>query len=87
MKREIEAAFLRGATGQQLARAAYPAICLDLAETLQRRYPDEWSQALVALRNYPRPLAVLFNSPTPAAEKLRKRATAAGLESPQESKR
>jgi len=82
MKPEIEVSLAPGSTARQQARAAYLAICLDLAETLRQQHPDQWSQALAALNNYPGLLRALFDSPTPAAAKLRTRATAAGLKKP-----
>jgi len=82
MKPEIESSLAPGSTPKQQARAAYLAICLDLAETLRQQHPDQWAQALAALNNYPGLLRVLFDSPAPAAVKLRSRATAAGLKKP-----
>jgi hypothetical protein len=82
MKPEIESSLTPGSTPRRQARAAYLAICLDLAKTLRKQHPDQWSQALTALNNHPGLLKALFNSPAPAAAKLRSRATAAGLKKP-----
>lgn len=79
LRPEIEAA-LAGSSAQQQARAAYLAICLDLAGPLRRGQPDRWSQAVAALRQYPGLLDALWESPTPAAAKLRERAKAAGVD-------
>ena len=66
-----------------LARAAYLAICLDLARNLQSHYPSQWSQALAALNQYPKVVQVLFyESPVSEGDLLRTRALAAGLEKP-----
>ena len=80
MKQQIEAGFVEGATIEQQARAAYLAICLDLAESLRSRDSDRWMQMLKALEQYPKLLDVLFRqSPGPAGDKLRAAAVAAGL--------
>jgi hypothetical protein len=68
-----------------LARAAYLAICLDLAADLQPELPDRWSRAVQALNAQQNILQVLFHqSPTPRGEQLRARAIAAGLDGPAE---
>jgi len=81
LKAEIESG-IAGATEQQ-ARAAYLAICLDLAQGLRAKHPEQWARALAALNGYPKVVQVLFfQSPMPAGDKLRARAVAAGLEKP-----
>ncbi len=80
LKPEIETAFSPDTPALQQARAAYLAICLDLTEPLRRRHPDQWSQAVAALLQYPKLLHALRKSPTPAAARLRERAQAAGIE-------
>jgi hypothetical protein len=83
MKPQIEAGFAEGATVQEQARAAYLAVCLDLADSLRSRDPDKWKQMLAALEQYPQLLDVLFhNSPGPAGDRLRAAAVAAGLKEP-----
>jgi hypothetical protein len=83
-KAAIEAGIVRGQTGQQKARAAYEAICLDLAPLLRRQYPGPWAAAIEALYGYPKVVSVLFfESPIPAGDKLRQRALAAGLKPPE----
>ncbi len=86
MKPEIEVSLAPGSTPQQQPRAAYLAICLDLAETLHQRHPDQWSRALAALNNYTGLLRALFDSPAPAAAKLRTRAAAVGVKKPKKPK-
>lgn len=82
MSAEIEDGIAHGTSVQQ-ARAAYVAICLDLAPALRRKYPEQWPKALAALNGYPRLVQVLFyQSPIPTGEKLREKALAAGLEKP-----
>ena len=83
LKPQIKAGFTDGATVRQRARAAYLAICLDLADELRSKNSDEWSKVLTALEEYPELLDALFNkSPGPAGDKLRAAAIAAGLKKP-----
>jgi hypothetical protein len=71
------------ANAQARARAAYLAICLDLAPELKQKYPKEWAQALGALQEYPRVIQVMFyEAPFPAGEAIRKKALEAGLKKP-----
>ncbi|OHB68419.1 MAG: hypothetical protein A2Y77_15200 [Planctomycetes bacterium RBG_13_62_9] len=68
---------------QQLARAAYYAICLDLAPSIRQEYPQRWSDALTALGGYENVVQAIFHhSPTPLGDALRKKARAAGLQEP-----
>lgn len=83
MRTEIEEGVLRGNSPQQRARAAYLAICLDLAEPLRQKHPEPWAKALTALDAFPKVAQVLFfESPTPAGDTLRRRALAAGWQKP-----
>ena len=83
MKSEITNGITGEGTPQDRARAAYLAICLDLAPVFQKGHPGEWGKALAALNNYPKLLQVLFfESPIPAGDKMRKKAIAAGLKEP-----
>jgi hypothetical protein len=79
MKSEVEEGILRGASEQQRARAAYVAICLDLASFYQQEHTKQWNNALGALGQFPRILKDLKSSTTPAAAILRQKAKAAGL--------
>jgi hypothetical protein len=71
---------------QDRARAAYLAICLDLADELAAESPGEWQGALEALRGYPRVLGNLYDREpgTPGQRALQARARGAGLEPPAE---
>ncbi|MBC8468823.1 MAG: ADP-ribosylglycohydrolase family protein [Planctomycetes bacterium] len=70
---------------QKLAFAAYSAICLDLAQSLNENYPKQWSKALVALNKYPKVVQVLFfHSPFTEGDLLRKKALTAGLKKPEQ---
>jgi hypothetical protein len=65
------------------ARAAYYAICLDLAGSIRESHPEAWSNALRALDGYPNVIQALFHhSPTPQGDLLREKAIAAGLQPP-----
>ena len=85
MKSKIERIVTTQSDDQELAFAAYSAICLDLAPTLKQNYPQQWSKALEALNHYPKVVQVLFfHSPFPAGERLRRKATEAGLKKPEQ---
>jgi hypothetical protein len=87
MKSEIEAGIASTRTSKEKARAAYLAICLNLSEPLSEKYPDQWMKALDALNNYWKLVQVLYyHSPVPAGDKLRAKATAAGLKKPAKKK-
>lgn len=84
MKSEIEEAIIEGSDDRKIARAAYLAICLDLAQTLKEKHPKQWDKALEAINHYPKVVQVLFfHSPFPAGEQFRKKAVAAGLKKPE----
>ncbi len=55
------------------------AICLDMANDFEKKYPDRWADALDVLARQKTVMDVLSKSPTPAAEILRKKAAARGL--------
>jgi hypothetical protein len=83
MKEEIEKAIVSGASSQERARAAYLAICFDLAPGLRAQYPEKWAAAVEALAGYPNVMQALFyQAPTPEGERLREKALAAGLRKP-----
>jgi len=83
-KKEIEQSIAKG-NPDGLARAAYLAICLDLAQDLRRSHPGQWARALAALQSRPKVMQVLFyESPIPAGEALRAKAVAAGLARPEQ---
>lgn len=85
MKSKLKKTIVNGGDDQELAFAAYSAICLDLAQTFKRKYPEKWDNAVGALIRYPKVVQVLFfHSPFPAGERLRQKAIAAGLSEPAE---
>jgi len=49
---DIKAGILNSQNKQAQARAAYLAICLDLASTYQQQHPEEWTTATAALSGY-----------------------------------
>jgi hypothetical protein len=84
LKPEIEHGILRGASDQQRARAAYAAICLDLAQSLREQNAREWADAIEALQRHRKVVGVLFfEAETSAGDQLRQRALVAGLKKPE----
>lgn len=75
---------IRNAAGDRAsARAAYLAICLDLAPGLKEMYPAQWAAAVNSLGKYPRVLQALFyEAPLPAGDRIREKALAAGVQTP-----
>ena len=65
-----------------LARNAYMAVCLDLADECKQAHPAGWTRALAALQRQTALLNVLYASATPAAARLRQRMENAGLSRP-----
>jgi len=88
LRPEIESEIAAGDDEQTLARAAYLAICLDLASDLKQRDPERWAKAVAALEGYPKVLQALFHySDIPGAEPLRRKMIAAGVKPPREKQR
>jgi ADP-ribosylglycohydrolase len=84
---EVERAVARGAENRELARAAYLAICLDLAPALQKSDAERWGKAAAALAGYPGVVEAMFRqSAIPAGERIRERAVAAGVRAPAPAK-
>ena len=81
LEEQILAGVVKGVSTQQRARAAYLAICLDMAPRLADDYPDAWRTAIAALNSQQKLVTYLLsNRPDTAAHKqLKKRASAAGL--------
>lgn len=83
---EIERGIAKGGAKQDRARAAYLAICLDFAPELRTKYPQQWTEAVRSLSEYPRVLQVMFfDAQFPAGDAIRKKAEAAGLNKPAQS--
>ncbi len=78
LRPEIESAL--GGPGQ--ARAAYLAICLDLAAEMRQKHGAQWTKALAALNSHSNVMQVLFFPRVPAGVALREKALAAGLQPP-----
>jgi hypothetical protein len=84
-KSTIKATIVSEKDTRKLAHAAYSAICLDLAKTLNQNYPEQWNKALDALNKYPKVVQVLFfQSPFSEGDQLRKKALTAGLKKPKQ---
>jgi hypothetical protein len=87
LRGHIEKGMASGANASEQARAAYLAICLDFAAMMKERHPHQWSQALRALTNFHRVMQVIFyEAPFPAGEAIRRKALAAGMETPAQIK-
>jgi len=83
LKSEIERDVAHGEPSR-LARAAYLAICLDLAPELKHKYPERWTKAVGALSGYSRLMqAIFYDSPIPAGDVVRAKAVAAGARKPE----
>jgi hypothetical protein len=79
----VKAGISASHSAAEQARAAYLAICLDLAPELKQQYPDRWAQAAEALNGYPKVLQVIFyEAPFPAGDSIREKALAAGIRKP-----
>jgi ADP-ribosylglycohydrolase len=62
-------------------RAAYLAICLDLADTMKQQHPQEWKDALQQLQKNAI-VKELFSAPRPMGPLFQKKALDAGLHKP-----
>ena len=83
LKDEITRGITRPASNQESARAAYYAICLDIAPPLRQEHPRQWSDAVAALSRCGNIVQAIFHhSPTPLGDTLRQKALAAGLQRP-----
>jgi hypothetical protein len=79
----VKAGISAGHSAEERARAAYLAICLDLAPELKQQYPDQWAAAAEALNGYPKVLQVIFyEAPFPAGDSIREKALVAGIRKP-----
>ncbi len=84
----VRQAIAGSAQQQELARAAYLAICLGLAPSLRQQQPEKWAGAIAALGQYPKLVQAIFNhAPVPMGEVLREKALAAGLAKPAKSQK
>ncbi len=80
---QINEAIGHPASREHAARAAYLAICLDLAPSIRQERRQLWSDALAALNSYENVVQAIFRqSPTPLGDRLREKALAAGLQTP-----
>jgi hypothetical protein len=87
MGTKIEKIIAEGGSDQELARSAYIAICIDLAEKLKSEYPANWEKALSALTSYWRVMQnIFYDDEVPRVIPLREKALAAGLKKPKEQR-
>jgi hypothetical protein len=83
LRGEIEKGIAGDGSLREKARAAYLAICLDLAPELKEKYAAQWTAAVATLRGYPRVLqAMFYEAPFPAGDRIRAQAIAAGVQKP-----
>ena len=88
LSEEIETSILQAESHEAMARAAYLAVCLDLAPTIHQQHPKAWRQALAALTRHENVLqALYYQSDVPGGPALRAKASEAGLQKPKEKKR
>jgi len=84
---EIEKVLKDETAPREKAKAAYLAICLDLADSLRREHPAAWAAGLEALNlHWNIVQALYYQAPFPAGDRLREKATAAGLRKPAEKR-
>jgi hypothetical protein len=81
LRQEILAGIQENADAQKRARAAYLAICLDLAPVLAKEHPAAWRNAAAALNEYQPLVEYLFSAQpgTAGHSQLKKRAASAGI--------
>jgi hypothetical protein len=86
LEASIETGIANATAAPESARAAYLAICLDLASELNRKHPDRWPAAVTALNGYLKLLQVIFyEAPIPAGQSLAEKAIAAGVRRPEKT--
>ncbi len=87
LRADIESGILRPKDDQHRARAAYLAICLDMAGDMQKAHADEWRMAVESLIGHWKVVQNIYFAPdTPTAKALKTRATAAGLKKPEKER-
>jgi hypothetical protein len=80
----IEKAVATSEDAREKARAAYLAICLDMAPELKGKYPRQWESCVRDLSAYRNVLQVIFyEAPFPSGDRIRRNALAAGLNRPE----
>ena len=79
LRPQIEKDLAGNATNR--ARAAYLAICLDLADTMKEQHPQEWKDALAQLQKNAI-VKELFAAPRPMGPVFQQKALKAGLQKP-----
>jgi len=80
---QVKEAVARSQDKQELARAAYVAICLDMSEQIRKDQPHRWAEAINALAGQRRFVEnIYYDANIPGSLELRKKAAAAGLDKP-----
>ncbi len=87
LQSQIEQAIIKPQSQEDQARAVYLAVCLDLAQTMSEKYPDQWDQSVEVFNNAWKLKHVLFfdGNDFPSIIKLRDRFYQAGIK-PEEEK-
>lgn len=86
-KSEINTGLLVSKDSKEQARAAYMAICLDIANEYQTNHANQWQEALNALNQHWNVVqAIYYQAGFPAGDELRTKANSAGLNKPAEKK-
>lgn len=78
---QISNHLLKG-TKEQRAQAAYMAVCLDLDQALNKKYPKEWEQARYELSGYWRVMNNIFFGDFISLGKLKEKFIKAGFKTP-----
>jgi hypothetical protein len=77
----------RGADARARARAAYMAVCLDMADQARREHPAQWQAALSDLADHWRVVQnIYYMADTPGGLRLREKAAKAGVVKPARQK-
>ena len=77
--------FISNGSREEKARAAYMAVCFDLAADLNKKYPRQWKEACLALSGYWKIMAVIFQDsdrPFNGLARMGEKFKAAGFKSP-----
>ncbi|MEX1239827.1 MAG: ADP-ribosylglycohydrolase family protein [Cyclobacteriaceae bacterium] len=87
LKEELERSFVKdllSGTRENMARAAYLAVCLDSDAVYAKKYPREWKEACYHLSGYWKVMNNIFSKRHDFVElqKIQKKFTAAGFRSP-----
>jgi len=88
LRKELTPRIARDLSGsaQDRARAAYLALCLELAADLKKERPEDWKAAIDELKKFPNVLRQIYDAPLPQGARIQAAAKAEGLEKPPKPK-